>query len=253
MAHTMDSPITHPAFFKHSANTSTHETGKIAQPIIQPLAQSMPADIQPQHLATKGQRTSQRILDAAEELFANQGIEATTLKQIAEMAILKEPSLYKHYDSKDAIYIAVINRAVQPMLSDLEGLMARELSLPELLNLPRRMMDLLGDHPTAARLIHRELSKSGDAAPPSVKLLFEQVIEQHRLFVIHMTGRRHSEKANKSALLRAIAMMNLTLGFFASAPFFEELIGDEMLDEETLAQQTKLMRTIFAAIFTADL
>ena len=193
-------------------------------------------------LMTKGQRTAQRILDSAEELFAIQGIEATTLKQIAEKAELKEPSLYKHYDSKDAIYIAVINRAVQPMLREMDTLLTHSPTLPELMHIPKRMMQVIGAHPMAARLLHRELSKSGENAPPSVKLLFEEIISQHQQFVTHMTGRPLSEKASKAALLRAITMMNMILGFYACAPFFEELVDDQLLDEETLKLQTKLTK-----------
>ncbi len=50
-----------------------------------------------------------------------------------------------------------------------------------------------------------------------------------------------------------MAMTNLTLGFYACAPFFSEMIGDDLLDEQTLATQNKLLRSLFATIITNDL
>jgi AcrR family transcriptional regulator len=209
-----------------------------------------PTDTPP--LMTKGQRTAQRILDAAEILFANQGIESTTLKQIAEQAQLKEPSLYKHYESKDAMYVAVINRAVQPLLKEMEELLAHSASLPELMNIPRRMMKVLGARPTTTRILHREISKSGDNAPPSIALLFEQIIIKHQLFVSHMTGKPLNEKTKKTALLRAITTMNMMLGYYASAPFFSDLIGSDLLDDETIHEQTRLVHKLFATILLVN-
>jgi len=50
---------------------------------------------------TKGQRTANRILDIAEELFARHGFDATSLRQIAELAQIQQPGLYKHFASKE--------------------------------------------------------------------------------------------------------------------------------------------------------
>ena len=58
--------------------------------------------------------TQQRILDAAEELFATRSFEATTLREIAHKVGIREPSLYAHFAGKDAIYGAVIDRALEP-------------------------------------------------------------------------------------------------------------------------------------------
>ena len=60
---------------------------------------------------TKGERTAQRILDVAENLFAQQGYEGTSLRQIAQGAALTEPALYNHFSGKQALYEAVLHRA----------------------------------------------------------------------------------------------------------------------------------------------
>ena len=56
--------------------------------------------------------TRQRILDTAEELFATQGYESVTTKELAKQAGVATGALYHHFASKEAIYAAVVQRAV---------------------------------------------------------------------------------------------------------------------------------------------
>jgi len=56
----------------------------------------------------KGEITAERILDAAEALFAEHGYAGTTLRDVAERVGIRIPSLYNHFESKDALYAAVL-------------------------------------------------------------------------------------------------------------------------------------------------
>ena len=67
--------------------------------------------------AKKPDSTRDRILDAAEKLFAENSYEGTTLREIAKGVGIREPSLYAHFANKDAIYGAVIDRALLPSLA----------------------------------------------------------------------------------------------------------------------------------------
>ena len=64
---------------------------------------------------TKGERTANRIMDTAENLFAAHGYDGTSLRQIAERADIAQPGLYNHFSSKEALYKAVLFRALNPM------------------------------------------------------------------------------------------------------------------------------------------
>jgi AcrR family transcriptional regulator len=66
---------------------------------------------------TKGERTAQRILDVAEELFAERGYDGTSLRQIADRAGIKQPGLYNHFAGKQALYEAVLFRALNPIFA----------------------------------------------------------------------------------------------------------------------------------------
>lgn len=55
--------------------------------------------------------THQRLIQAALELFAAQGITETTTRQIAELAGVNEVTLFRHFGSKNGLLLAVIEDA----------------------------------------------------------------------------------------------------------------------------------------------
>ena len=65
----------------------------------------------------KGERTAERILDAAEILFSERGFAGTTLRDVALRVGLRIPSLYNHFASKESLYSAVLERGIGPVLA----------------------------------------------------------------------------------------------------------------------------------------
>ena len=59
------------------------------------------------------QKTKQRILDAALELFSTQGFEATSIAQIADAVGVRKASLYSHFDSKQDILDRLIDSIME--------------------------------------------------------------------------------------------------------------------------------------------
>ncbi|MFI6387209.1 TetR family transcriptional regulator [Nonomuraea sp. NPDC050547] len=64
--------------------------------------------------------TSQRILDAARDLFAARGYRATSMQAIADRVGITKAALYYHFDSKDDI----LRRLTLPLLDELELVLA---------------------------------------------------------------------------------------------------------------------------------
>ena len=59
---------------------------------------------------TKGERTRERILDCAMELFSRSGFAAVSLRDIAAHANISHAGLLKHFDGKDELLIRVLDR-----------------------------------------------------------------------------------------------------------------------------------------------
>ena len=60
----------------------------------------------------KKARTYAAILDAAETLFRERGLQATTIDDVAEHADVSVGSVYVHFKNKSGLYLALVERAL---------------------------------------------------------------------------------------------------------------------------------------------
>ena len=120
---------------------------------------------------TKGERTRARILDAAEVQFAERGFEAASLREIARESGIQQPGLYNHFPSKQALYAAVLDRALTPMAEALERHLEGDQRGPDFAQLPAVMTDLLCRHPRISALFQDALR--GDPESVGVRMLQE--------------------------------------------------------------------------------
>ena len=61
--------------------------------------------------AERREATRREIVDAAWEIARRDGLSAVTLREVAAMIGMRSPSLYSHFDSKNAIYDAMFGQA----------------------------------------------------------------------------------------------------------------------------------------------
>jgi AcrR family transcriptional regulator len=76
-------------------------------------------------LTDRGQATRDRILDAAEELFAEQGFVATPIRDITHLAECDLGSVSYHFANKDEIFYAVLARRAQATCTAIAAALAR--------------------------------------------------------------------------------------------------------------------------------
>jgi AcrR family transcriptional regulator len=195
---------------------------------------------------TKGEQTSRRVLDAAEALFAERGFEATSLRAIARAAGIQQPGLYNYFSSKEALYAAVLDRALRPLSQAMDPALWQTPEGEIRSTLTSVMTDLLLEHPTMAALFQRALQ--GD--PKSLgNLLVKDWLD--RLFRQAMSGLQEQGEAPADPIdlaLEAIAMFNLTTGYFLSQRIVEALIDQDIANPEIVARQKALLERVAAAI-----
>jgi AcrR family transcriptional regulator len=221
----------------------------------------LPGDHEPAK-ETKGARTARRIMDVAEDLFATQGYDGTSLRQIAEGAAIKEPGLYNHFGSKQALYEAVLFRALNPMAEALAQHMEGASRLRDYTELPSIMTDLLFEHPQMAGLFQQAMQ--GDSTSIGNQLvgdwlakLFNQGMQSLEDIGAPglgapISGQASSENPNgqdRAALaINLIAMFNLTTGYFLSQRAFASLTEGQLLDPDNIAKQKRLLHKVIRAM-----
>ncbi len=72
-----------------------------------------------------GKGTKERILDAAEALFAEQGIGATSLRAVIAKAGVNLAAVHYHFGSKEELVRAVVSRRIGPMNRERLELLSR--------------------------------------------------------------------------------------------------------------------------------
>jgi AcrR family transcriptional regulator len=186
------------------------------------------------------------VLDAAEALFAERGFEATSLRAIARAAGIQQPGLYNYFSSKEALYAAVLDRALRPLSQAMDPALWQTPEGKIRSTLTSVMTDLLLEHPTMAALFQRALQ--GD--PKSLgNLLVKDWLD--RLFRQAMSGLQEQSEAPADPIdlaLEALAMFNLTTGYFLSQRIVETLIDEDITNPEIIARQKALLTRIAAAI-----
>jgi len=60
------------------------------------------------------------LLDAAQSVFAEEGLQAASLRAIARRADCDPALIYYHFDNKEALFAALLRRRFPPMLRELE-------------------------------------------------------------------------------------------------------------------------------------
>ncbi len=126
---------------------------------------------------TRTRSVKERILSVAQDLFAEQGFAATSVRAIAEGVGVTVPALYYHFGSKRGIMLALVqdhcSRRQAQVLAALEGTGSCADRLREALAAYSRLM--AAESPTAT-VVHRDPSLFADVELRGIVFAAERVL-----------------------------------------------------------------------------
>jgi len=194
--------------------------------------------------------TAERILDAAEVLFAERGFAGTAVRDIAARCGLNPASLYNHFPGKQDLYEAVLERGLRPifeLLSELAGpdwTPARD----------EQATDLIVDHfarkAGLARLVHHEALAGGEIIT-RVAARWMQPIYSQGLRALERSPAGDQWDAAELPLLVAM-FHNTIIGYFAMAPMLEKLLGEDPLSAPAVERHKRFVRKLVARLVGAS-
>ena len=101
-------------------------------------------------------RTRSALLEAARHLFAAQGLEATTIAQIADGADIAVGSFYNYFQTKDELLAALVREALGEQLAQLQARQAKVEDVAEAVSIAHRhLVGLVERQPDWAWLLVR--------------------------------------------------------------------------------------------------
>jgi len=117
-------------------------------------------------MAIAGVRSNDRILQKALELFSEKGYDATSVREICEAAGITKPTLYHFYGSKEGVYRAIVEGALERFSANLIQTLAVEGSLGDRLRRMARMyVDAAVREPDLARFLMALIHNPPRSAP----------------------------------------------------------------------------------------
>jgi AcrR family transcriptional regulator len=185
--------------------------------------------------------TRDRILDTAEALFAERGFAGTPVRDIATAVGLTPASLYNHFEGKEALYAAVLERGIRPLFEVLEDLSARDHGRDALDETLDAVMAHLARRPNVARLLYHEAVTGAAHLVPLAREWIQPILARAVGEMKREVGSPWSEEEHR----RVVTMwVHLIVGHFAVAPLVAELLGEDPLAPEAIERQTRFLRKL---------
>jgi AcrR family transcriptional regulator len=195
-----------------------------------------------------GPETAEAILDAAEEAFAERGFDGTAMRDVASRVGIRAPSLYNHFPSKEALYGAVLERGVGPVLQMLLQLVeTADGSSWEAGDLLEATLTHLESHPHLPRLISHETLAGGHRLVPVLRDWVGPVFAAAEQLVERGPAAERWDAEQRPLLV--LAMYHVVVGYFTMAPLYREVTGRDLLGATALRHQRDLLRTFVRLLF----
>lgn len=194
------------------------------------------------------QSSRDRILDAAEGLFARRGYAGVGLRELADLVGLGKSSLFHHFESKPQLYAAVSAR----ILARIAALVDRSLAaggspMERLERVVDDLLDLLAAQPNDARILLRSLFEDDELAGEteeeregrasterimsSISALLREGMESGQFRSVHVPG-----------LL--LSLIGQTVFPFASGEFGQEILGKDPFDPSEVKRRKRETRDL---------
>ena len=108
---------------------------------------------------TNQQGLKTQILDTAEELFAEQGYSATSIRRIADDVGVNPALIHYYFGNKKALLLEVMERSFEPLKDALAEMKDGSESSPEMI--AGLLLSMAASHPNIPRLMTREVLLPG--------------------------------------------------------------------------------------------
>jgi len=192
-------------------------------------------------MTTPRKPTAEKIMDVAEELFAQRGFDATSLGDIADQVGIRQPGIYKHFENKRELYIAVMARLFDPILETLSSLPEDAFTPKKAFRFYSQVMVYAAQNPNFPRLTQQAVLAGGW----QIRLLVDRWLRPflERVDKLSEVNKRHWQYPHEMRLWIFMGYFNIMLAYVTMAPLYRELYGFDLLSEKALAMQNKFLRS----------
>ena len=162
------------------------------------------------------EKTRKRILERAETLFADKGLEATRLDAIAQAAGIRRSSVIYYFPTKKAIYEAVLQDLFAPLVERITRSMASSSGEDRITQFTSEWIDFVAERPTAVRIILREIADQGGEQQQFMKVQALPILKMLQYLI--EDGQSRGDYAPIDPIHFVTAVCGATLIFVGATP-----------------------------------
>ena len=186
----------------------------------------------------------EKILEAAEALFARRGFAGVGLREVADATGLGKSSLFHHFRSKAQLYAEVLGRVLARIEAQLEVALHRGGRASERFDRwVEALVDALAEHPTSARLLLRALFEEDELGDDSIP---EQEEAQRTLGRIVSAVESVLKEGVATGELRPVSvpdtlqtLIGASVYHFSSGEIGEGILGRPLFSAESVARRKR--------------
>lgn len=183
--------------------------------------------------------TETKILQAALKLFAQRGFSGTTTRDLAQAAGVAEGTLFRHFENKKAILVAVASQGWVDILTDLLTELSEMASYKAIGQVMQRRMLNLRKNSALMRVCFMEAQFHPELREQIQTEVIGKMIDVAEAFFQTAMDRGVYRPMNPRMVARVF------LGMFTVAGFSQETLGDEAASPQAMKELAECLTDIF--------
>ena len=190
--------------------------------------------------------TAERLLDAAEAVFAERGYDAASLGDIADRVGVRPQAIYNHFRGKWELYEAVLERLLDPFLALLEDAARTPEGGSRSGAAIARDIAYHARNPNLARIVQYATLAGGEQLELLRARWYRPFFERALL----LAPEKNAIVQKNPALLPWVisGFHALILGYATLAPLNRELLAIDPFSPEGVARQTEFLQELLALL-----
>jgi AcrR family transcriptional regulator len=181
------------------------------------------------------------ILDVATRQFAERGYEGTSMNDVADSVGVRKASLFYRFETKEALYEAVLDRLIGITATPLSAAYEAEGTWEErLANAADTVTSVLASHPYAARLLLREAMDWGPVVRGELSGSVVAALEISAAFI--RAGQEAGVFAPADARQIMVTLIGLHFVPFALGQLVEKFTGKQQFDPQFVEERRAAVR-----------
>jgi TetR/AcrR family transcriptional regulator len=200
--------------------------------------------------ASQSPDTRNLILNAAEHIFAERGLAGARIDAIAHAARVNKALIYYYFKSKDALYLAIVERHMKEFSSQALELLASGRSVQEkVLDYVSMHFDFIAARTEYPRLYQRFMMADSRPFLRIRQKYFAPVAKKFQSVIAQ--GIRSGELCASDSTHTAISLVALNVFYFSAAPVLEAagIINDPYGKSQLARRKKEVLNFARRAIF----